>query len=182
MVGFTLVFPLFCGPRRWSRPAFLAVSHCRSWRLLQQRKCKFSCQEMAQRHCHCEAGWGRARGAELLPLTGCWFCFPFADMGKGLVLLRRAEQCFVAAMAAQPGRLHHLGARLPVPGVMEQYMLCLTMHPRYSWVLPACVCGADCWWRGQKSGFGATMLPGGFLAQCRERAGVAFGDKRPCFV
>lgn len=102
------------------------------------------------------------QGQSCSDTRGSWFSFLFADMGKGSVLLRRAEQCFVAAMAAQPGRLQHLGARLPVPGMMERYMLCLSMHPRYSWPLLACVCAAGCCWRGQKSGYSPT-LPGGFL-------------------
>lgn len=52
-----------------------------------------------------EAGWGRAPGApaqgqSCSDTRGCWFCLSFlcVGMGKGLVLLRRAEQCFVAAV------------------------------------------------------------------------------------
>lgn len=62
-----------------------------------------------------EAGWGRAPGApaqgqSCSDTRGCWFCLSFlcVGMGKGLVLLRRAEQCFVAAVVCSsipPGSL-----------------------------------------------------------------------------
>lgn len=110
MAGFTLDSLLFCGPRCWSRSASPAVSHCKSWRLLQQRKCKFSCQEMAQRHCHCEAGWGRARGAELLPHTGLLVLVSFCRHGegvgafeKGRAVLGGCDGC-TAWSAPSPGR------------------------------------------------------------------------------
>lgn len=146
---------LFCGPRCWSRSSLIvkAGGCCR------RGNANSAAKRWRRGTVTGEAGWGRARGAELLRHTGLLVLFLSADMGKGLVRLRRAEQFFVAAMAAQPGRLHHLGARLPVPGMMEQHMFCLSMHPGYSWVLPACVCGAGCWWKGQKNGY-SPMFPG----------------------
>lgn len=46
-----------------------------------------------------------AQGQGCSRTRGCRFCLSFLslDPGKGLVLLRRAGQCFVAAMIAQPG-------------------------------------------------------------------------------
>lgn len=76
-------------------------------------------------------------------------------LGKGRAVLCGCQGC--TAWSAQ-----RLGARLAVPGVMEQLVLCFSTHPKHLWALPARVCGAGCWGSDQESAY-CPMLPGGFL-------------------
>lgn len=61
-----------------------------------------------------------------------------------------------------------------------KHVLCFSIHPKHTWVLPACVCGAGCWWRGRKGGYPPILPAPRWLSNpCRESAGAGSWDSRP---
>lgn len=73
-------------------------------------------------------------------------------------------------MLCGPGLLQHLRAHLPVPGMMEQHMLCFSEHPKHPSVGTPCMC---VWSRLPEEW--SFILPFSLSCLCRERAGVVFG-------